>query len=226
MSIKDGVLREQLCQVGKLLYDKGLVVGTQGNFSCRNTDGQILISPAGKCKGMLQPEDIVLIEPSGTPVDSRQRPSTEYLLHLQGYKHRSDFQAVVHAHPPYATSFALARIVLDAFELPEGRATFGEIPLVRYAEPGTQALADRLSGLIHDYHTFLLEGHGIIAFGSNLMEAFFRIEMAEHLARTIYLSRQLTGIALMSEDGAFTYDDEGLDEDEDETDIPPTRGRG
>ena len=144
MSIKDGVLREQLCQVGKLLYDKGLVVGTQGNFSCRNTDGQILISPAGKCKGMLQPEDIVLIEPSGTPVDSRQTPSSEYLLHLHGYRHRSDFQAVVHAHPPYATAFAVAGIVLDTFELPEGLATLGEIPLVSYAEPGTQALADEL----------------------------------------------------------------------------------
>jgi L-fuculose-phosphate aldolase len=222
MSIKDGVLREQLCQVGKLLYDKRLIVGTQGNLSCRASDGQILITPAGSCKGMLRPDDIVLINSSGMPVDSEQTPSSEYLLHLHGYKHRDDFHAAVHAHPPYATAFALGGVVLDISELPEGRASFGEIPFVPYAEPGTQDLADSLGNLVLGYHTFLLENHGIVSFGSDLMEAFFRVEMAEQMAKTIYHSRVLTEASLLYEPGAFADDDEIFGEDESE--FHPSRG--
>jgi L-fuculose-phosphate aldolase len=224
LSIKDGVLREQLCQVGKLLYEKGLIAGTQGNLSCRASDGQILITPKGGCKGMLQPDDIVLINASGIPIDPEQTPSSEYLLHLHGYKHRPDFNAAVHAHPAYGTAFALGGIILDVSELPEGRANFGEIPFITYAEPGTQELADRLGNLVLSYHTFLLESHGIISFGSNLMEAFFHVEMAEQMAKTIYLSRVLTDVSLTYEEGTFADDNEIFGEDESE--FPPPRGNG
>ncbi len=224
MSIKDGVLREQLCQVGKLLYEKGLIAGTQGNLSCRASDGQILITPKGGCKGMLQPDDIVLISSSGIPVDPEQTPSSEYRMHLHGYKGREDFQAAVHAHPSYATAFALGGVMLDISELPEGRANFGEIPFITYAEPGTQDLADRLGNLVLGYHTFLLENHGVMSFGSNLMEAFFRVEMAEQMAKTIYLSRVLTDVSLVYEEGAFADDDEIFGEDESE--FHPPRGNG
>ncbi len=213
MPISDGVLREQLCRVGKLLYDKGLIVGTQGNLSARASDGQFLITPRGKCKGMLQPEDIVLTDGNGRSVSCEQAPSSEYLVHLHGYKNRSDFQAAVHAHPPYATAFALGGIVLDVTELSEGRAVFGEIPFVTYAEPGTQDLADRLGNLVLDHHTFLLENHGIVSFGSNLMEAFYRVEMAEQMAKTICLSRVLTDVTLTYDEGAFADDDEIFDDD-------------
>ena len=222
MSIKDGVLREQLCQVGKLLYDKRLVAGTQGNLSCRSSDGQILITPKGGCKGMLHPDDLVLLNSEGVPAEPHQSPSSEYLLHLHGYNNRSDFQAVVHAHPPYATAFALSGIMLDVTELPEGLANFGEIPFVRYAEPGTAELSEQIGGLIFIHHTFLLESHGIVSFGANLMEAFFRVEMAEQIAKTIYLSRVLADISLMYEDDGF--DDDTFDEDN--LGFPPPRGRG
>jgi L-fuculose-phosphate aldolase len=222
LSIKDGVLREQLCHVGKLLYDKGLIAGTQGNLSCRAEDDHILITPAGKCKGMLQPEDLVLITSTGAVVDSRLRQSSEFLLHLHGYKTRPDFQAAVHAHPPYATAFALSGIPLEVTSLREGRATFGEIPFVPFAEPGTQALADHLGDLIEDFHTFLLENHGIIAFGTDLMEAFFRVEMAEQMARTIYLSRVLTDVTTFYEEDEFGDDDGIIGEDD--SGLHPPRG--
>jgi L-fuculose-phosphate aldolase len=222
MPIKDGVLREQLCHVGKLLYEKGFITGTQGNLSCRASDGQILITPKGGCKGMLQPDDIVLIGSSGMPVDPKQSPSSEYRMHLHGYQRRNDFHAAVHAHPSYATAFALGGVTLDVSELSEGRANFGEIPFISYAEPGTQDLADRLGNLVLTYHTFLLENHGIMSFGSNLMEAFFRVEMAEQIAKTIYLSRVLTDVSLLYEEGAFAGDDEDFGEDESE--FHPPRG--
>lgn len=224
MSLKDGVLREQICHVGKLLYSKGLIAGTEGNLSCRSSDGQILITPRGGCKGMLQPDDIVLITANGTAVDAQQAPSSEYLLHLHGYNQRSDFQAVIHAHPPYATAFAMSGLVLDVTELPEGRANFGEIPFIEYAEPGTAELPQAIGGLIKEHHTFLLESHGIVSFGANLMEAFFRVEMAEQIAKTIYLSRILSDVSLMYEE----------EDDEDEEmmfgtggiEFPPPRGNG
>ncbi len=223
MSIKDGVLREQLCLVGKLLYDKGLIVGTQGNLSCRADAERILITPAGKCKGMLQPEDIVPMTPAGTVIDSQLKQSSEFLLHLHGYSSRPEFRAAVHAHPPYATAFAMAGIDLDVTELPEGKAVFGEIPFVPFAEPGTKELADQLGLVIVDYHTFLLENHGIVAFGANLMEAFFRVETAEQIAKTIYLSRMIADISTIFDEDASNLEDDELDEGE--SGFPFTGGR-
>jgi len=173
---------------------------------------------------MLRPEDIVLIGLDGTPIDPQQSPSSEFLLHLYGYRSRPDFQAVVHAHPPYATAFALGGLVLDVTELPEGRANFGEIPFIGYAEPGTIQLPEQIGDLIQDHHTFLLESHGIASFGASLMEAFFRVEMAEQIAKTIYLSRVLTDVSLMYDEGTFSSDDDIFGEGDSEW--HPPRGRG
>lgn len=191
MVITETLIRQQICEVGKLLYDKGMIAGSEGNISCRLPDGDILITPSGRCKGVLEPEQLVRISITGEVLSGAENPSSEYRLHVFGYQKRNDVAAAVHAHAPYSTAFALAGISLGQVDLPEFVPVFGEIPLTNYAEPGTQEAAESIGPWIEKCHTFLLAKHGIIAFGKDLWEAYYRVEMAEHCARILWLSRML-----------------------------------
>jgi L-fuculose-phosphate aldolase len=181
--------REQICKIGKLLYDKGMIAGLEGNISCRMSVETILITQAGVCKGSLRPEDITVLSQNGGG-RGENRPSTEYQLHLAGYRKRSDFKAAVHAHAPHLSAFALRGEPLSGAEsIPEFVVIFGLVPVVAFAPPGSRELGENLAEVAADAHTFLLERHGAISFGADLWEAFYRIEMAEQLAKTLILSR-------------------------------------
>jgi len=191
LAITETLIRQQICEIGKLLYDKGMIAGSEGNISYRLPDGSILITPSGRCKGVMEPEHLVRISSTGEVLSGTEKPSSEYRLHMFGYQKQKDFAAAVHAHAPYSTAFALAGIPMGGVELPEFAPVFGEIPLANYAEPGTQAVAESIGPWIETCHTFLMAKHGIIAFGKDLWEAYYRVEMAEHCARILWLSRML-----------------------------------
>lgn len=191
MADKTLTYREEICRVGKLLYDKGLIAGTEGNISYRLPAGEILITPAGICKGMMNPADLVRIDHNGKPQSKSHRPSSEYRIHLLAYEKRPEINAVVHSHPSYATGFALAGTVIDASGLPEFEVSFGAIPFVPFATPGTTELSDALAKHIGSGCVYLLENHGLVALGTTLLEAFFRTEMAEHCAKALYLAYQI-----------------------------------
>jgi len=183
--------REDICNIGKLLYDKGMIAGFEGNISCRVSADLSLITPAGVCKGFLRPEMIVRIV-AGEPEAGEFEPSSEYLTHLAGYIHRSDFNAAVHAHAPYLSAFAFKGQSLEGSDsIPEFAASFGSIPLVPFAPPGSMRLGEKLAEFVASAHTFLLERHGAISFGVDLWEAFHRLEMAEQLAKTLILSHSI-----------------------------------
>ncbi len=202
--------RKEICKVGKLLYDKGLIAGTEGNISCRLPSGDILITPSGVCKGMMQPEELSVIDSSGKPKARSNKPSSEYRIHLLAYQRRPEIEAVVHAHPSYATGFALAGIAIEAGGLPEFRDTFGNVPFVPFGEPGTSELAGALEKFIATGHTYLLENHGLVSLGTSLLEAFYRLEMAEHCAKALYLALQIETATAM--DMEYAEDDEQIEE--------------
>jgi L-fuculose-phosphate aldolase len=184
-------ISQQICEVGKRLYDKGLIAGSDGNISCRTAEGRFVITPSGVCKGTLEPDQLVTIAGSGESCHGELPPSSEYRLHLFGFSRRRDFRAAVHAHAPYATAFALAGIPIAGEALPEFPTVFGKIPLVPYAEAGTDRLARSIAPWIAEHHTFLLERHGLIAFGEDLWQAYYRVETAEHCARVLMLAGAL-----------------------------------
>jgi L-fuculose-phosphate aldolase len=197
---RDSEISEQICEVGKRLYDKGLIAGSEGNISCRTREGKFLITPSGLCKGTLKPEELVTLTASGGYDGGTLKPSSEYRLHLFGYSQRSDFRAAVHAHAPHATAFAVAGAAIAGELLPEFPIVFGKIPLVPFAEAGTDALARSIEPWIGKHHTFLLERHGIIAFGGELWEAYYRVETAEHCAKVLWLAG---GMRIGSAGGGF-----------------------
>ena len=190
-------LRRQICAIGQRMYTRGLVVAAEGNLSARLDTERILVTPAGCCKGDLAPEDLLIIDLNGKTLGGSQRPSSEMQMHLLYYRSRSDVRAICHAHPPTATGFATAGRALEEAVLPEVVVCLGKIPLAPYGTPGTWELCAGLEPLVHHYDAILLENHGVVTCGPDLVTAFQRMETVEHFARVMLTAEALGGPHLL-----------------------------
>lgn len=186
-------ISRHLVQVCHRLYERGLVTATDGNVSARLPDGNILITPAGVNKGALRESDLVEVRPDGTPLTLSRKPSTELPMHLFIYERRPDVHAVVHAHPPFATGFAVARQPLPDSILPEVIVGLGTVPLAEYATPSTDGVAASLMSFIQTATAVLLSNHGVVTYGPALDDAAFKMEKVEHAAHITFVARFLGG---------------------------------
>jgi L-fuculose-phosphate aldolase len=186
-------LRGALCEVGRRLWQRNLVGGAEGNISCRLSPRQLLITPSGVSKGHLKPNDLVIIDLKGELIKGEGKVSSEFRLHTALYAERPDCQAVVHAHPPVATGFALAGEEIPDNLLPEAGIILGSVATVPFAMPGTEAMGEAIAPLAQDHKTFLLANHGAVTMGRDLYDAAFRMETLERVAAVILYSRALGG---------------------------------
>lgn len=191
--LKEAELRSQLCLFGRRLYDRGLISSVEGNLSAVLEPGVILCTPAGACKGDITPDQIVKISPEGRVLEKEGAASSEIRIHLVAYQHRPDCQAVVHAHPPCATGFALAHRTIPENLIPEAAHVLGPVALCEFGMPGTSDLSDTLLPFIADHKTFLLANHGAMTLGSSLTDAFHRMESLEQIAKIIINAQILGG---------------------------------
>ena len=180
-----------IARVCRRLYERGLVAGPDGNVSVRLHDGSILVTPSGMSKVDVTPDDLVLVDGAGQVLDGQGKPSSELRMHLRIYERRADVSAVVHAHPPTATGFAVAGESFMAPVLPEVILQMGEVPIVRYATPGTEALANNFDLYVEQHDAFLMANHGATTVGATLAMAHQRMESLEHAARIILTARML-----------------------------------
>jgi len=185
-------LRQEICKVGRWMYERGHIVACEGNLSVRLEDGRILATPTCMNKGMLEPEDLVVTDPDGKHLSGVRRCSSELAIHLLYYRMRPDVNAVCHGHPPTATGFAVAGRGLNRALLPEVIVGLGQIPLVQYATPGTPELSDAIEPFVPHYDAVLLANHGAVTCGPDLLTAFFRMETIEHCAK-ITLAAEMAG---------------------------------
>lgn len=186
-------LRQGLCRIGALCYQKGYIVGADGNLSARLRDGSILVTPAGAMKGFLEPQHLAHVDPAGRVLDSGPRPSTEIAIHLVSYQERSDVEAVIHTHPPHAVALSIAGIDLQLPVIPEVIVTIGGTPTTAYATPGTQELPDSIRAVVRCSDTLIMKNHGAVTLGANLMDAFKKLDMVEHTAKILWLVHALKG---------------------------------
>lgn len=193
-------LRQDIVEIGRRVYARGFVASNDGNLSIRVSKNRILITPAGVSKGFLSPDDIILCDMEGGKVEGESEPSSEVKLHLEVYLKRPDIFAVVHAHPPYATGFAVAGVPLTECILPEVVISIGRIPLAPYATPSTAELAGTVSPYLPRHNALLLSNHGTLTIGEDIYEAYYLLERVEHLARVSLLARQLGGPRKLSEE--------------------------
>lgn len=197
--VPDDTLRQTIVEIGRRMYQRGYVAANDGNISVRLDEEKILTTPTGVSKGFMDPDQMVVVDYEGKPL-SEGKPSTELPMHLFIYKARPDVQAVVHAHPPYATGFATAGLALDKCVLAEVIVTIGSIPLADYGTPSTEELPNTLKPYIHSCEAFLMANHGVVTIGRDLMDAYFKMERVEHYAHIVYISRALGGERILPKD--------------------------
>ena len=186
-------LRQALCRIGALCYSKGFIVGADGNLSARMSDGSILITPAGAMKGFLEPAHMAHVDLDGNPLDDGPRASSETGIHLVSYRERPEMRAVVHTHPPHAVALTIAGIDQTLPVIPEIVVTIGGVPTTPYATPGTNELPESIRDVVRCSDTLIMKNHGAVTLGTNLMDAFKKLDMIEHTAKILWLAHVARG---------------------------------
>jgi len=182
-------LKKAIVKVARRLDQKGILTSTDGNLSARLDDGGTLITPSGSCKGELEPEQLVRLFRDGSPRSGK--PSSEIALHRMIYERRPDIRAIIHAHPPYATAYAVAGLALDQPILSEAILTLGRVPVASYAMPTAEELARSVEPLVAQHDAVLLRFHGAVCFARDIEQAGYLMETLEHVARIDYIRRAL-----------------------------------
>ena len=186
-------LRKAICEIGRLCYQRSFIVGADGNISARLSDGTILITPAGAMKGFLQPHHMAHIDVDGNVLDDGPSCSTETGIHLVSYQERPEMKAMCHAHPPHAVAMTIAGIDLQMPIIPEIVVTIGGIPTAPFGTPGTPELPESIRAIIRCSDTLIMQNHGSVTVGANLMDAYKKLDMLEHTARILWLAHVVRG---------------------------------
>ncbi len=188
-------IKKQICEIGKRIYDKGMVASNDGNISVKLNDNEFLCTPTGVSKGFMTPEFICKVDRNGNVIQANPgfKPSSEIKMHMRVYKERPDVNAVVHAHPLYATGFAIAGILLTQPIMPEAVIALGCVPIAEYGTPSTEEIPDAVSKYLQSFDAVLLENHGALSFSDSLLNAYHKMESVEFYARLLYISTQLGG---------------------------------
>ena len=184
--------RAAIVAVGRRLYERHILASLEGNISVRLADDRLVTTPTGANKGCMTEENLVVTDLEGHPEGSGE-PSSEMFMHLAIYRERDDVRAIVHAHPPVATGYAVAGRQLPPAVLAEVVTSFGCIPTAPYGTPSTDALAEAVSGPIRNYDALLMANHGAVTVGADLQQAEERMYQLEHFAQISLVSHLLGG---------------------------------
>lgn len=200
--LNENEVKKQICDIGKRIYDKGMVAANDGNISVKISDNEYLCTPTGVSKGFMTPEFICKVDFNGTVIEANKgyKPSSEIKMHLRVYKERPDVNAVVHAHPLYATGFAIAGIPLTAPIMPEAVIFLGAVPIAEYGTPSTDEIPDAISKYLQSYDAVLLANHGALSFSDTLLNAYHKMESVEFYAQLLYISTQIGTPNVLSEE--------------------------
>ena len=194
----EDTLRREICEVGRRTYQCGFVAANDGNISARLGEGRVVCTPTGVSKGFLTEEMLAVSDLDGNQIGGQLKISSEIRMHLETYKLRPDISAIVHAHPPTATGYAVAGIELTQCVLPEVVVALGGIPLAPYGTPGGPALFEPMRPLLKDYNAVLMANHGVITLGRDVLDAHFKMETVEHFAKIAFVAQQLDTVRTLN----------------------------
>jgi len=189
--MSESQLRADVVEVGRRMYARGYTASNDGNISVRLGADRLLMTPKSVCKGFMTPDMMCITDLEGRKLQGDRDPSSEMLMHLEVYRQRPDVRAVVHAHPPIATGFAVAGIPLDRAVLAEVLTTLGSIPIAEYATPSTRELPEAVRKYIKAHDGMLLANHGALTVGADLYGAYYKMETIEHFAKISLVARLL-----------------------------------
>lgn len=193
-------LREQICDVCHKMWQLGWVAANDGNVSARLADGTFLATPTGISKSFITPEKLVRIDKDGNVLEALDgyRPSSEIKMHLRCYEEREDVGGVLHAHPPTATGYAVANRALDEYSMIETVIALGSIPVTPYGTPSTYEVPDAIAPYLGEHDALLLQNHGALTVGADVLTAYYRMETLELFAKISLNARLLGGAQELS----------------------------
>lgn len=189
--VSEWKLKEQMCDIGRRIWQKGFCAGNEGNHSYRMGENRILCTPTGISKGNLKPDDLCIVDMEGKQVSGSRKRTSEILLHLSIYKARPDVKAVIHSHPPHATAFAVAGVDLPTCVHPEAEVFLGAVKTAKYVTPGDTRLGESILPYVKDSNTILLQSHGVVCFHPDLEQAYYQLEIVDAYARILVLAKQI-----------------------------------
>lgn len=195
-------IKKQICEIGKRIYDRGMVAANDGNISVKISDNEFLCTPTGVSKGFMTPDYICKVDKDGNVLEANGsfKPSSEIKMHMRVYKQRPDVRSVVHAHPIYATSFAIAGIPLTQPIMPEAVIALGCVPIAEYGTPSTNEIPDAVEKYLQHFDAVLLANHGALSYSDSLLNAYHKMESVEFYAQLLFNSKQLGGPKELSEE--------------------------
>jgi L-fuculose-phosphate aldolase len=185
------ILKEKICEIGRRLYARGYAAGNDGNISFRIDDSLVLCTPTMQSKGLIAPEDLVVVDMDGQHVSGTKRRSSEVMLHLAIYQNRDDIRAVVHCHPPHATAFAFTHRELPRWISPEVEMFLGDVAITPYETPGTKAFAQSVVPYLEKANALILSNHGTVSYARELEHAYWWTEVLDAYCRTLILAQSL-----------------------------------
>jgi L-fuculose-phosphate aldolase len=191
-------LRQDICDIGRRLYDRGFVAANDGNISVRLNENEILCTPTLISKGFMLPSDLCTVTVTGEHIGGTRKPSSELLVHLEIYRHRPEVHSVLHCHPPHVNAFAITGEPIPACVMAEVELFLGEVPTVPYALTGTQTLADSIRPFITQANIVVLANHGTVSCGETVEQACWWTEILDAYCRTLILSRNLGPLQQLS----------------------------
>ena len=197
--IHDRKLKEEICEIGRRVYNRGFAAANDGNISIRVGENEVLCSPTMICKGFMKPEDICAVDMDGNQIAGKRKRTSEILLHLEIMRNRPDVKACVHCHPPHATAFAVAGEAIPQCILPEIEVFMGEVPIAPYETPGGQDFASTVTPFLKSTNTIILKNHGTVSFGKSLEDAYWKTEILDAYCRILFLARDLGKVDYLSE---------------------------
>jgi L-fuculose-phosphate aldolase len=194
--------RNDIIDICKRVYANGWVASNDGNISIRTGPNTVLCTPTGMSKGYLTSDQLIKVDMDGNKLDGALEPSSEIKMHIDVYKHKEGVNSVVHAHPPYATGFAVAGVPLDECVMPEIIIGLGSIPITKFGTPSTMEIPENIRPFLKQYSVFLLENHGALSAGNDVFQAYYRMESLELFSKISFVARTLGNVNVLDENTA------------------------
>ena len=184
-------IKEEICDIGRRIYNKGFAAANDGNISYRVDENRVVCTPTQICKGFMKPDDLCVVDMEGNQTAGHRKRTSEILLHLTIMKKRPEVKSVVHCHPPHATAFGIAREAIPQCVLPEVDIFMGDVPIAKYAIPGGQGFADTILPFVDKTNIVVQANHGTVSWGPTVERAYWLTELLDAYCRILLIARDL-----------------------------------
>jgi L-fuculose-phosphate aldolase len=201
MSVLDQI-KEEICDIGRRLYNRGFAAANDGNISYRIADNRIVCTPTGICKGFMEPNDLCIVDMEANQIAGTRRMTSEIRQHITIMKRRSDVKSVVHCHPPHATAFGMVREAIPQYLMPEAEINLGEVPIAKYTIPGGQEFADAILPFVDRSDIIIQANHGTVSYGPTVEQAYFLVETLDAYCKILLLARGLGEVRYFTKEEA------------------------